>query len=397
MLVIVASMLVASVTHGQSVVALRGAQIETATEAGTIEGGTILIRDGRIEAVGSDVDVPVTARVIDLSGNTVMPGIVDPYYVVSVVGLEARAEFREVVFRGRVFRIRNAPTAAPTSFTRIVDGFDPAAEDWWEAARSGITTAHLVARGVGESAVATVLPEQPDQAVGEADGQLFLALTNATKSLEVLRKGLAEPDDNKGKSRGRGSSSNQNAESPENKLWAAVRAGKQPLFVNVNNAAAILYLTQAVEEKDKANVVLVAGGDDLVRTLDALDPQRYTVVMPPRIDLIPNSQDRVNVARMLQEKNIPVAFSLSLNQSDYRSTQESPLFPVAMLVRSGLDRQLAIRALTSTPAKLMRMEKEVGSIEKGRRANLIVLDDDPFAATADIVQVLVDGKPIYEN
>lgn len=412
----------------QGVVALRGATIETASDKGTIENGTILIRDGRIVEVGTEVDIPVTARVVDVHGKTVLPGFVDPYYVVSIVGQSSQASFREVVFRGRVFRVPNSNSAAPTSFTRITDGFDPKSEDWWDATRSGITTAHLVASGVGESAIATVLPEEPTRAVTDREGGLFLALTNQSASLNVLRKGLTDPKDGKGgenggdraamaarmarmrqmaaarggaPSRGPSGSSqgdgNGAPQSLEDKLWSAVREGKQPLFVNVNNAASILYLLQTLDDSEKAKLALVAGGDDLIRTIDALNAKRVTVVMPPRIDLIPNSQNRVNVARLLQDQKVRVAFSLSLNQSDYRNTQDSPLFPVAMLVRSGLDRQTAIRALTRVPAELMGLEKEVGSIAPGLRANLVVFDEDPFAATASIEQVLVDGRPIYEN
>ncbi|XZE53897.1 amidohydrolase family protein [Planctomycetaceae bacterium SH139] len=433
---VVASCLLAAIllmpeqSAAQAVVALRGATIETGTSAGQIAGGTIIVRDGRIEAVGTDLDIPVTAQVVDLHGKTIMPGIVDPYFVIQVGQEESQPAFREVTFGGRTFRIPISPAAAPTSFTRIVDGFDPRSRAWWDATRSGITTAHLVAEGVGESVIGLIQPDNPEDIITDAEGQLFIALTNQSSSLQVLRKGLADPNAKGGGSSGsssaermaqmrarmgrggrpagppttasptssssRSSSSSAN-KSPEDKLWDAVRTGKQPIFVNVNNASSILYLAGAVKEAEQTKVVLVASGDDLYRTLSSLDGKKYTVVMPPRIDLIPNSQDRINVANMLQAEKIKVAFSLSLNQGDFRSSQDSPLFPVAMLVRSGLDRQTAIRGLTSLPAELLGLEKEVGSIEKGRRANFVVFDEDPFSATANIVQVLVDGRPIYEN
>ena len=57
-------------------IALIHARILTMTEAGTIEDGTVVIVDGRVTAVGKDVDIPLGAREIDVEGGTVMPGLV---------------------------------------------------------------------------------------------------------------------------------------------------------------------------------------------------------------------------------------------------------------------------------------------------------------------------------
>ena len=67
-----------SATHGQTI-ALVGATIETVGEAGRIETGNVVIRDGKIEAVGADVEIPETAQLIDAAGKVVMPGVIDPY------------------------------------------------------------------------------------------------------------------------------------------------------------------------------------------------------------------------------------------------------------------------------------------------------------------------------
>lgn len=417
--------------RAQGVLALRGATIETASKAGTIQGGTILIRDGKIEAVGADVEVPLAARVIDMTGKTIIPGIVDPYYVVDVGGGGSDSEVREVVFGGRTFRLPTSPAATPTSFTRVIDSFDARDERWQVAMRSGITTAHLVTRGFGESVIAKITPDNTDEVLTGMDGQLFIALTNQTSSLDVLRKGLEEEKKggtNEGSSsaarlaalrarmaqRGSGGpptgtprSSNSASGSttasdekkpmtPQEKLWGSVKEGKNWMFVNVNNASSILYLTNVAGESEKTRVALVADGDDLYRTYEQLDEKKYTVVMPPRISLVPNSRDRVNVAKMLADEKFQLAFSLSLNQGEYRQSQDSPLFAVAMLVRAGLDRDRAIEALTLVPAKLMGIEKEVGSIEEGKRADLVVLDDEPFSATARVLHVMVEGETVYE-
>lgn len=416
-----------NVASGQGLIALRGARIETASKEGVIEGGTVLIRDGKIEAVGKDLPIPIAARIVDLHGSTILPGFVDPYYVVSVGSDAQPDETREVTFGGRTFRVPAAPAATPTVFTRIVDGFDPRSQKWLPTTRTGITNAQLVTSGFGESAMAQVNPELEGAFLTKQKSQLFLALANQTTSLQVLRSGLAvekkaestegrpSPEAMAAMMRSRGGRGGRpggptpgeapagppspprgtETKSPADPLWQAIRDGQQPLFVNANNAAAILYLTEALKDSPKAKVNLVADGANLFRTVESLDVERISVIMPPRIELVPNTRNRVNVAKMLNDKKVRLAFSLSLNQSDYRSSQDSPLFAVAMLVRAGLDRDVAIRALTSVPAEMLGIDKEVGTIEKGKLANLVVMDEDPFSGTAQITQVLVEGGPVY--
>ena len=66
---------VSSDSYAQSV-AFTGATIETMGEAGRLENATIVVSDGKITEVGTDVEIPDDARVVSMSGKTIMPGIV---------------------------------------------------------------------------------------------------------------------------------------------------------------------------------------------------------------------------------------------------------------------------------------------------------------------------------
>ncbi len=176
-----------------------------------------------------------------------------------------------------------------------------------------------------------------------------------------------------------------------------MREGKSPLFLNVNNAAAILHALAATKDSKNAKVVFIASGEDVFRTLDEFDPKLHSLLLAPRIDSIPNSRDRVNVPHLLAKKKIPFAFSPSLGQSDFRAQLDTPLFAVGMLVRYGLDRQTALESCTITPAKLLGMDGEIGTLEVGKRANFIVLDGDPFATRVGIRHIFIDGKSLDEK
>ena len=416
-LMAIATLAVAERTTAQGVLAYRDATIETVGKAGRIEKGTLLIRDGKIEAVGDRVDIPETAKVIDATGKTLMPGIVDPYYVISLA-TPGGMTTRTIVIDGRTFTITSRPPVTSTVFTRIADSFDPMQTRWWPAVRSGITTANLVSRGYGQSARARMTPDDSASILQEPNGHLFLAVTNRTSSLNVLRSGLSGGTPSRGGARGRptgrgasgisrsapgarGAPSTRSGAtrtpSPTRPLWQHVRQGKRPVIINVDNAAAILHLKKALAFHKDVQVLLVSTGENLYRTLEHLKGSKISVVLRPGVDLVPDSEIRVNMARLMQDAKLTFAFSLTVTGSSFHESQDAPLFPVAMLVKTGLERQAAFKALTLTPAKLLGIDKQVGSLEAGKTANLVVCDGDPFSVTTRIRQVLVDGRPVYEG
>lgn len=434
--------LVGNPCFAQRTLAIRGAKIETVSKAGAIEEGVILIRDGKIEAIGKDIRIPLAATIVEANGKTIMPGIVDPYYVVTV-GRDAQAagESRTIVVRGQTITLPGGPPSSSTSFSKIADSIDLASIDWRAATRSGITTMQLVASGYAQSVV--VQPTMKTAQMMNPDGLLLVSVTNSTQSLDVLRTGIKPPGSNvvnapgpvagptgprSGFGRGRPGPGPQPSPqppapnpqppapnpqvgnspagstpavtptvSPTQKLWNDVREGKSSVFINLNNAATILHCLTAAKESKQAKLVFIASGADLFEAINDLDPKMHVAILAPRIDLVPNTRDRINVPKTLSSKEMPFAFSLSLGQSEFRAQPDSPLFPISSLVRNGLDRKKAMEALTIVPAKLIGMDNEVGSLEVGKKANFLLLDGDPFGATTSIQSVFVEGKQIYEN
>ncbi|RUL86457.1 hypothetical protein TsocGM_15915 [Tautonia sociabilis] len=100
--------------------ALVGARILSQSDSGTIDGGTVLIRGDRIEAVGLEVEVPEEADRIDVSGLTLTPGLIDARSVLWLPP-ESRRD------------------SGNDGGLNILDGVDPFAEDWRDVARSGVT------------------------------------------------------------------------------------------------------------------------------------------------------------------------------------------------------------------------------------------------------------------
>ena len=88
---------------------------------------------------------------------------------------------------------------------------------------------------------------------------------------------------------------------------------------------------------------------------------------------------------------------MTLSGSQLTQSQDDPMFPLAMLVRTGLDRDKALKSVTMVPAKLLAIEKTHGSIEKDKHANFLIFDGDPLKTGSRLEQVILNGNQTYEN
>jgi imidazolonepropionase-like amidohydrolase len=82
-------------------------------------------------------------------------------------------------------------------------------------------------------------------------------------------------------------------------------------------------------------------------------------------------------------------------RNDTVNDHKTWLAGVGEIVGAGLKRETALRAMTLGPAEVMGVDKRVGSLEKGKDANMVFLNGDPFEATTRIQAVLLDGKFVY--
>ncbi|WP_169975637.1 amidohydrolase family protein [Tautonia rosea] len=390
--------------------ALKGATIETVGEAGRIDSGVIVLRDGKIEEVGplDEVDIPEDAQVIDASGRTIMPGIVEPT-------LSARGTLSggsgTVIIGNQVVTIGRSSSSRTPSFSRAADLFDPYRTNFDPLLRSGLTYLNLLPPDYGQTAVIRIVPDDPDAAILEHEGRLMLSLSNSTPTLELLRKSLqgasrsgssgrgssGSAGSDQGASRPQGSGSSGSSD-PSRDLWRAVVEGKAPLLVDAGNAASILYLLEATKEYEKVQIGLIASGSDVMLTLDQLaDHPSITLILRPTVDTMPQNRDRINVPRIVQERGINFAFSQGFSRAALQSGQDTPLFDVGYLIATGLPRDEAMKALTSRPADVIGMGDTLGRIEAGKSASLLIFDGDPFDPYSRLRTVILEGKTVYET
>lgn len=386
-------------------VALVGGRVLPVSGA-PLETGTVVLRDGVIEAVGAAVKVPPDARVIDAKGLTLTPGLIDGF---GGVGLPAarRPAGREPAERGA--REPARPVVEPDVLTRI----DP--KEALKARDEGLTAALVVPRdGVlpGRSVVLSLSGDTADDLVLRQPAALHLQLTplenrypNSHMGLMALaRQSLLDADHARRAwadwERG-GDARRRPRFDAAQPAWQQVRAGTLPLIVTApreNDLRRVL----ALRDEFKLRVA-AAGARQASRLAPLLKkeglPLLVSVVFDPpgRAAAFGGGRDEDAERRDIEEAKANPA---ALHRAGVRFALVSGhgkdfLGGVRTAIDKGLPRDAALRAVTLGAAEALGLEGRLGSLEKGKLAHVVAWQGEPLTAEARPKYVFVDGQ-LYE-
>jgi imidazolonepropionase-like amidohydrolase len=407
------------------VYAITNARIVTAAGA-PVENGTIVFRDGIIEQVGSGVTVPTAARVYDGKGLTVYPGLIDMGNTAAFAAAPTTAatprttEDAERAKRGVLLRphVRAAEHLALDT---------PALR---KLASAGVTSVLAVPNGpafAGQSALVNVaLPEDLPQIGALADIRSGQPVIRTPVALH-----LAVPDDPPGDAYPNslmGMVAFIRQSFLDAQYYAAVqeRAAKvkrvdarapfdaalEALQPALAGRLPVVYRADTVREIERALDMtrafklqtIVTGGreaDQLASDLKAANARViFNLRYPERLKSLPPDADEP--VRVLRERaNAPKA-PAALEKAGITFAFESGgmeepkdfVKNAGKAVKAGLAPDAALRALTINAATIAGAAERVGSLERGKIANVIVTDGDLFGEKTTIKHVFIDGRPI---
>ena len=415
----------------EEIVAIRARRIETVSK-GVVENGIILIRAGKITAVGTDVKIPVGTRVI--MADTVMPGIVGAF---SRIGLSSSGG-GAVQFGGGGFGggfgggLGGGARAVANPHHRVNDELYPFDEDYERLLRAGVTTLGLIPGGTGINGQGAAIKPAADSAEKmalAATGPLAINFSTDTQAQDLIRTTLeggrvgtggppsgrptgttppgpepdpesADDDFQRGQRRTFQRPPGAGPAAPTSVSLMARRvpvmravAGETSTFVNCADSAAAIYALQLLAPFDRMKPIYILSSE-CYRVADALGAKKASVIIPADLTFEPNTRNRVNPAAILSQAGAKIACR---PPSDDPQGYESLRFKMAELVRAGLDRETALKSITLHPAEMLGVADRLGSIESGRDANVILLDGDPFAAMTRVRRVLLEGKEVYRD
>jgi imidazolonepropionase-like amidohydrolase len=381
------------------VVAIVNARLHPITSA-SIERGTIVLKNGRIEALGAEVKAPAGAKVVDVAGADVYPGFIDPSTAIGLdePGPRGFADTAESVDYNPHLRTRVA--------------YHPDSDAIPVARSNGVTTVGIAPGGGvlgGEVAVmdldgwtweeATVRPSAgitfqfpsltPPRRFGAAPDreQTFADLKKARdKKLDAVADLLA---------RARAYARVTPSARPVDYVLAAlvpVVEGEVPFFVTVNQEADIRDAV-AFGERERIRLV-IEGGAEAWRVASLLAEKKVPVVLGPVLQL-PTRQDDHHAATYRAASLLAAAgvtFALS-GGSDATNVRLLP-YQASQSGAWGLARDRALRAITIDAAAILGVAHEVGSLDVGKRANLFVSKGDPLEVRTEVLHVFIQGRDV---
>ena len=390
--------------------AIRNARIVTVSGP-DIENGTVVIRDGKIEAVGTTVSVPAGAQTIDGRGLSVYPGMIDAGTNMGLVevpqGANGTVDLSEVgdLNPNAKAIIAVNPHSAHIAVTRV----------------EGITNTLTAPTGgliSGQAALINLLGTSPKEMAvvpqvalvinyprtgfggggfggfNQQQPNLADTLTANERQVEQIRKMLRDAE-----AYGRA----QDAYAKDKSLPRPDRnvvleplvpyvRGEQPVIFRADREAEIRGAVRFAEEMKLKAIIL--GGNDASKVASLLKEKNVPVILTGIFSLPSREDDAYDSlyenAAKLQQAGVRFCISTGDAGPEVRNLAQY----AGMAAAFGLSKADAVKSVTLYPAQILNVADRLGSIEVGKMANLVVTDGDLLEIRTHIKYLLIDGRSV---
>jgi imidazolonepropionase-like amidohydrolase len=358
---------------------------------GFVNKGAIVVRNGRIEAVGASVSVPAGAEVIDASNSFVLPGLIDAHTQLGLRGDSIAWDTDEDV-------------RPLTPEMRVIDAFYPFGRDVRDARSGGVTTA-LVAPGGknvigGEAAIVKLAGSSFESYIMRSRAALKMSLGDEPKraaampktrmgQIYLLRDHLEKARSHAGKPR----TDNNGGPNDTYDGTTALLAGEIPAIVQVYRAADIQNLLRLSDEFGFKTIIVYGYEAHLVAP--ELKRRNVPVVVSPIKGLWYRQEkdtfEPLNAATLLAA-GVQIAFQAG--EGNPYSLRDV-LLNAGYSMKFGVSEEDALRAVTSWPAAVLKIDERVGRLAPGLDADFVILSGRPFDLRTNVQRVFIDGREVY--
>lgn len=386
--------------------AIRNARIITVSGA-DIEKGTVVIRDGKIAAVGTNVDIPANAQTIEASGLSIYPGMIDAGTSMGLVevgqgasGTVDIAEVGDLNPHAKAIIAIN-PHSAHIAVTRV-DGITNALSLPTGGLISGQgALINLIGTTPSEMTIvphASLVINYPRTSGGGGFGQqqpnLTEALATANRQLDQIRKLLRDAE-----AYGRAQDAYaKDAKLPrpdQNLMLEALVPyvrGERPVIFRATRESEIRGVLKFAEEMKLKPIIL--GGEDAVKVASLLKEKNVPVILTGILDLPIREDDFYDTLYESAAKLREAGVTFCISSGDAGANVRNLPYYAGMAAAYGLSRADALKAVTLYPAQILNVSDRLGSVEVGKMANLVVTDGDLLETRTHIRHVFIDGRQI---
>lgn len=389
----------------KATVAIRNATIYPVSSA-PIANGTIVFANGRITAVGANATIPSDATVIDGTGLSVYPGLIDAGTTIglaeidSVPGTVDTSEIGDLNPNARA-EVAVNPHSNVIPVTRVngVLAARTAPEGGMISGQSaliqlaGWTPQEMLLKGqlgmdIRLPALRSRFNNQAQDEEAEKEAKKAF-----TTQLDKLRDTFRDAQAYGKAAAARASDKSVRRFDRDLILEALVPVveGRQPVIMH---ADLVRDIREAIKFADEFKLkMILAGGDEVAKVIPELKQRNIPVLLGPILSLPPSEDDPYDLlmtnAKVLYDAGIPFA----IQSSDAHNARNLP-YHAAACAAYGLPKEAALRAITLNPAQIFGVGDRLGSLEVGKLANVIVTDGDPLEIRTNVRRVFISGEEI---
>jgi imidazolonepropionase-like amidohydrolase len=393
-------------------IAFKGATIHTAAGP-KIEAGVLVVHKGKIVAAGNgDTAIPRSARVIDATGKTIIPGLVDSHSHIGIFGRPGVPAHGD----------GNEGSGPVQPALRALDAVWPDDPGIRMATAGGVTCANIMPGSgnvIGGQTVYVKLRGRTIEemrVVGDVLGGLKMANGENPKRFNFGRNKTppatrmklaalqreqfvkAREYRQKWDAYRKAKADGKEATQPERDLaleaLMEVLQRKRTVHFHTHRADDLMSALRLAKEFDFEIVLQHATeGYRVVRDL----VERKAMVS---LTLLDSPGGKLEAVGLIEENAAILARAgllVAINTDDPITESRFYLRTGAIAVRGGMSEEQALQALTINPARMLHLEKRLGSLEKGKDADFVVLSGPPFSVYTQVLQTWIDGRPVFDR
>lgn len=386
---------VAAAPAEEKVLVLRGATLHPVSGP-DIPNGTLVVRGGKIAAVGAAAEIPAGAEVIDAKGKHIYPGFVHPGTQLGLTEIESVRGTVDTTDVGNV----NPHHRSEVAFLADSIVIPP-------TVAQGVVAAHVMMQGnmfVGTSAVLrlhgwnwedmtlasrvgqhlyfpAMLPPGEGEGAEEAKKKRDEALKEVN---EALQNALAY-----GKAKGAGTAGRDF--DPQLEALLPLVEGKTPLYLHADTKAQIEAGLDWAKEQNLTKIVLVSSGDAQLLT-ERLVAEKVSVILTGALAVPQRKSDPYDAAFTAAAKLDQAGVPFAMADNGTPMLARNLAFNAAMAASFGLPKDKALRSVTLSAAEILGVADQLGSLDPGKEASFFVADGDALEIRTHIERVWIAGQ-----
>ncbi len=379
-------------TSASAQIAVRGETVWTMTGE-PISNGVVLVKDGKIEAVGTAAQVRIPEGYRIMNAKVVTPGLIDAHTVIGLNGYLNQPHDQMALDGGSAFQPE----------LRAIDAYN-AQETLVEYVRNlGVTTIHTghqpSALVSGQTMIAKTTGKNVDEATVSQLAMIAVTLGQAglagqgrspgtrAKQAAMLRGELIKAQE-----------ASKKSEPPtdlKSQIMVRVIKREVPLLVTAEKAQDILTALRIAKEFNIR--IVLDGASDAQLVINEIKAAGIPVILHPTMARPGGDRENLSMATAKKLKDAGILFAIQSGYEGYVPKTRVVLFEAAVAAGAGLGRRDALASITIDAARIIGLDSRIGSLAVGKDADIAMYDGDPFEYTTKCVGTMINGKMVSEE